>query len=173
MPDDHLKALSLWQPWASAMAYRLKRNETRDWPTKYRGPLLIHAAARKPDWMDWNVLTYPPVAKALQERGIGDERSFPLGVAVCIVNLVDCVPVESIRDSLNPVELALGNYNDGRFAWITEFLHKIEKPIPMKGHQRLWNCDMGYFCDSDGNPLACLETVNWRGMMGYDARERE
>lgn len=155
--EDYLKAITLWQPWASAMAHQLKKIETRDWATKYRGPLLIHAAAKKPSWMDWDILTYPPIAKALGEKNIVDEKAFPLGAAVCIVNLVDCVRVETIRDTISPLERALGNYDNGRFAWITEFMHYIEKPIPMKGGRRFWNCDMSYFCDEEGNPIAALD----------------
>src|SRR3546814_21127441 len=41
-----VKAISLWQPWASAIALGHKSIETRHWPTKYRGELAIHAAKR-------------------------------------------------------------------------------------------------------------------------------
>ena len=34
-----MKAISLWQPWASAVALGSKRVETRSWSTSYRGPL--------------------------------------------------------------------------------------------------------------------------------------
>lgn len=40
-----VRALSLWQPWAGFVAVGTKTIETRHWSTKYRGPLLIHAAA--------------------------------------------------------------------------------------------------------------------------------
>lgn len=40
-------ALTLWQPWASLVAAGVKTVETRHWSTKYRGPLIIHAAARR------------------------------------------------------------------------------------------------------------------------------
>ena len=43
-----MKAISLWQPWASAVARRAKFNETRHWATSYRGTLAIHAAKRFP-----------------------------------------------------------------------------------------------------------------------------
>uniref|UniRef100_A0A6M3J354 ASCH domain-containing protein n=1 Tax=viral metagenome TaxID=1070528 RepID=A0A6M3J354_9ZZZZ len=36
-----MKAISLWQPWASAMALGWKKIETRSWGTSYRGPPLI------------------------------------------------------------------------------------------------------------------------------------
>ncbi len=41
-----VRAITLWQPWASLVALGLKRFETRSWPTNYRGKLLIHAATR-------------------------------------------------------------------------------------------------------------------------------
>ncbi len=40
-----MKAITLTQPYASLVALGAKRIETRSWPTKYRGPLAIHAGA--------------------------------------------------------------------------------------------------------------------------------
>jgi hypothetical protein len=39
-----MKALSIRQPWADAIIWHGKDVENRDWPTRYRGPVLIHAA---------------------------------------------------------------------------------------------------------------------------------
>lgn len=38
-----MKAITLWQPWASLLACGAKKYETRSWSTKYRGPIAIHA----------------------------------------------------------------------------------------------------------------------------------
>src|ERR671916_581061 len=43
-----MKAISLWQPWASLVIIGAKVWETRSWSTTYRGSLLIHASAKKP-----------------------------------------------------------------------------------------------------------------------------
>jgi len=43
-----MKAISLWQPWASLLAIMAKIYETRSWETRYRGPIAIHAALKKP-----------------------------------------------------------------------------------------------------------------------------
>lgn len=43
-----MKALTIWQPWASLIACGAKQYETRSWPTKYRGPIAIHAAIKDP-----------------------------------------------------------------------------------------------------------------------------
>ena len=42
-----MKAITIWQPWASMLACGAKQYETRSWATKYRGPIAIHAAALK------------------------------------------------------------------------------------------------------------------------------
>jgi len=36
-----MKAITLCQPWASAIAVGLKVYETRSWKTSYRGPLAV------------------------------------------------------------------------------------------------------------------------------------
>lgn len=36
-----MKALTIWQPWASLIARGVKQYETRSWPTKYRGPIAM------------------------------------------------------------------------------------------------------------------------------------
>jgi hypothetical protein len=39
-----MKALSIRQPWAHLIVHEGKTIENRSWSTRYRGPLLIHAA---------------------------------------------------------------------------------------------------------------------------------
>ena len=41
-----MKMLSIRQPWASLIASGAKGIENRSWPTRYRGPILIHASQR-------------------------------------------------------------------------------------------------------------------------------
>lgn len=41
-----MKALTIWQPWASLLVSGQKKYETRSWATDYRGPIAIHAAMR-------------------------------------------------------------------------------------------------------------------------------
>ncbi|MCB2188832.1 MAG: ASCH domain-containing protein [Deltaproteobacteria bacterium] len=44
-----MKCLSIRQPWASLIVAGMKDVENRSWATKYRGPVLIHAAATVAD----------------------------------------------------------------------------------------------------------------------------
>jgi hypothetical protein len=41
-----MKCISLWQPFASAVALGIKKIETRSWMTYYSGPIAIHAAQK-------------------------------------------------------------------------------------------------------------------------------
>ena len=41
-----MKALSIRQPWAHRILREGKDIENRDWPTRYRGPVLIHAGIK-------------------------------------------------------------------------------------------------------------------------------
>jgi len=58
-----LKAITIWQPWASLIAIGEKQYETRSWKTDYRGPIAIHAAAKRPPnqrdipWENFNAIT--------------------------------------------------------------------------------------------------------------------
>ena len=92
-----MKALSLWQPHATAIMLGLKPYETRGWATAYRGPLAIHAskkAFREKDY-DWN--WFQECRKRLSLAGEPLWR-LDYGKIVCLVDLVDCVPTAQIRD---------------------------------------------------------------------------
>lgn len=125
-----MKAISLWQPWASAMALGWKRNETRHWPTKYRGPLLIHAAKK--------VIGWPSIDLQSLFDGIAFQPSnLPRGAILCQVNLVDCKRI-LIHNWPEGIERMLGDYTPNRFMWITEDLQAFN-PIPFRGSQGFFN----------------------------------
>lgn len=131
-----MRALSLWQPWASAVALGAKRVETRSWSTSYRGPIAIHAAKRwtkseRATWAAWR-LTWPDFFRA-------ELVTPPLGVVVVVAELVDCVPTESLKASggLGEMEEAMGDYASGRYGWVLVRRRPI-RPLPMRGMQGLW-----------------------------------
>ena len=157
-----MKALSLWQPWASAITLGLKRIETRSWRTNYRGRLLIHAAKKKltnDEYVELAYLSaYQDVARLarpdLKGQGIAIARIFhshlPYGALIAVCDLVgwqrfdpSTLPGSTIRGSghqipLTEQEYALGNYGPGRFGWILSNIRALSKPIPYKGRQGLF-----------------------------------
>lgn len=144
-----MRAISLWQPWASAIALDAKRVETRGWATKYRGPLVIHAAARKVaaemlacncDWKWCAALDH-----GMSKETLGD--ILPFGALVAVVDLVDCRrtddftlgEVDEFRQRPGRysgwTERQMGDFSLGRFGWVLENLRVIAEPIPFKGRQ--------------------------------------
>jgi hypothetical protein len=136
-----MKALTLWQPWASAIACGAKQIETRSWTTNYRGPIAIHASKR---WNDDLAATYADLHEAFPyfDELLRAGREFlpplPFWAVIATANLHDVLPVDSLRDELLPLELALGDYSAGRFGWVLNNVRKLQNPIPARGFQQLW-----------------------------------
>ena len=86
-----MKALTIQQPWASLIASGDKLYETRTWPTKYRGPIAIHAGKQ----IDPDVFQYLlcPLATMDQliECGITPETldKLPRGAVIATADLVN------------------------------------------------------------------------------------
>ena len=134
-----MKAISLWQPWATLIALGVKQYETRDWTTHYRGLLAIHAAKRPVVWREIE----GNIEAALIRKG-EKYNHLPLGAVLCIVRLVDIVPVEDVVKlaesdwRIKNEELDFGNYQPDRYAWKLEMVKVSPEPVPVKGAQGLW-----------------------------------
>lgn len=133
-----MKALTLWQPWASLVAVGAKRFETRSWATNYRGQIAIHAAKT------WNreledVAGNPIFQGRLKELW----NNLPLGCVVAVARLSDCRPTTEIPFADVADEYGFGDYSAGRFAWILKDVQPLEMPIPAKGKQGLWEWSGG------------------------------
>lgn len=130
-----MKCISLWQPWASLMALDLKKNETRSWPTKYRGPLAIHAAKRRMCDVGIDLMFRCGVASVVQEAY---PRNVPYGAIVCTLELYDCQEVTNENVPSSP-ERDFGDYMVGglnkRFMWLTRNVRMLDNPIPWRGSQ--------------------------------------
>lgn len=132
MTKPNLRTISLWQPWASAMASGIKRNETRSWFLGHRGDLVICSAKRKPT--------------PEEVGGDYDEAlKLPYGFALCVVEVSECVPSDLFHGPnalpLASEERELGDYTPGRWIWLTQNCRKLKQPVPIKGHQGLWLLD--------------------------------
>jgi hypothetical protein len=112
-----MKALSLWQPWATWIAEGYKTIETRDWPARYRGPLLICAAKR---------------LDRVYHEEYPDDR-FPLGKALAVCALVDCRPMRKGDEAA-----AMCECEPGRWAWVLADVRRI-LPFPVRGSQGLFD----------------------------------
>lgn len=154
-----MKAISLWQPWASAIALGAKRVETRSWATNYRGPIAIHAAKRCIDYEMCGIKsswTWCGVLRPLGIRmgnNVDPVQVLPFGAIVAIAKLADCRPSESFTngeldsrrmpdgetlDIYGWTERMMGDYSHGRFGWILTNIVPLAKPVPYRGAQGLF-----------------------------------
>jgi hypothetical protein len=170
---SHMKAITLWQPWASLVAIGAKKIETRSWYTNYRGPLAIHASKRF--LLDARMLCWSePFLSALEPAGWNPElfpqKVLPLGAIVAVCNLVECCriytesyktrapglytfhgwlpkpagyPVMKYYASL-PEEPELA-FGDYTPGRYAWILGDVRQiePIPCRGKQRLWDVPQG------------------------------
>lgn len=121
-------AFSVYQPYAYAIVAGLKGYETRRKRTNVRGRVAVYATKTK---QDFEVDT--------RAAGIKPGTVFHLGAVIGTVEIVDCVPVEEIMQTLTERERLLGDYSPGRFAWVLKNPIMFEKPIPARGQQGWWH----------------------------------
>lgn len=136
-----MKALTIWQPWASFVALGLKDYETRGWATSYRGPLAIHAAKR-PIKVDGDVVQMISTYKTETDGAHYQELfvSAPLGSILAVCELVDCVPMTpDFIEQQTVLERAVGFWSEGRYALKLTGMRQLSVPFMVSGRQGLWN----------------------------------
>jgi hypothetical protein len=138
-----MKAISTIQPWATLIAIRAKRFETRSWETDYRGPLAIHASKGWPRWAIELALE-EPFRSTLARAGVQHLADLPRGAVIATARLVDCRSTTpdlidgSWTARLSDAEDAFGDFSPGRFAWELADVEVLPEPIPARGALRLW-----------------------------------
>lgn len=143
------RVLSLWQPWATLWVTGEKRIETRSWATDYRGILVVHASKRF-DEDQRHLCFIEPFKSALERAGVTGPGLMPLGAILGWVDLVGCAQMVVAAPStdrainldvdprLTDNEREFGNYQPGRFAWLTGERRKVlAEPVPYRGGQGL------------------------------------
>ncbi len=137
-----INTISLYNPHAMLVGLGLKLNETRSWPTKYRGLIAIHASRKMTPFLD-RLCFEEPFKKALVDAGYikGKEwvKPHPMGAVIATCNLVNCVEIDA--DFLwkqTRQEVIFGDYTLGRYAWILQNARLLPEPIPAKGQLSIW-----------------------------------
>jgi activating signal cointegrator 1 len=147
-----MRAISLYQPWASFVAAGIKPFETRSWspPAALIGQrIAIHAAKKKTPRVD---------SKWALRCGVD---SLPLGAVVCTAILAGAYrcysgpeggrhvwSIERLSGSpheylplVTPAAITTDEYGDyawGRWAWLLTNIERLDPPIPAQGTQRFW-----------------------------------
>lgn len=121
-----MKAITICQPYAHLIAIKSKRVENRTWPTRYRGPLAIHAGKSR-DWlMGIDEIVYPDMV---------------FGAVVATAKLIACLHIDQIErgdyDKQFPW-IREHPHTEGPWCWVMDNVVALPIPLPWKGAQGLW-----------------------------------
>lgn len=118
-----MRAVTIRQPWAWAIANGFKDIENRSWyPCLDPGEeVAIHAAAAAPDWDDVRRVT----------ELLGRRSEVPMEF--------DCGCVVATARFVGAVETSPSKWFRGPVGWALDCVKPLRKPVECKGQLRLWN----------------------------------
>ncbi len=125
-----MRALTIFPVFAELIAAGVKRIENRSRPTTYRGPLFIHASRKRRH--DGTSID------AIAQLHALDPSTLAPGCIIAIVDLVDCMDVESARLRV-PDQSAFAS---GPWCWLLANPRRLPEPIPAIGQLGLWRADL-------------------------------
>jgi ASCH domain len=129
-------ALTIWQPWADAIARGSKRVENRPWsapPVAIGQIIAIHAGqkldhdAELPSGETWPHPVIPPTW-------------LPRGAIIAVATLTGCHPYSQPGCLSRPCSPWAAW---GQFHWQLDQVQAMPCPIPARGFQRLWHLNPG------------------------------
>lgn len=119
-----LKALTLWQPWASLIIDLRKTIETRPKAWYYVGWVAIHAGLH--------------VDREACDRFGYDPDTIPTGAVLGVSYKTGCVRFPSVLITPD----VYGNFRDGRYGYPLQNSRAFSIPLPAKGHQGFWDWNL-------------------------------
>jgi hypothetical protein len=142
-----VKAIPLWQPYASLIAIGAKRVETRHWPapaTIVGQRVAIHAC-KTPQALD--MLRQEPFARAIDNAAVAGTLAqiggaLPLGYILATAVLarstqITALDANTLRER-KPDEYAFGDYTPGRYAWVLDDVRPLARIVPWVGTQGIF-----------------------------------
>jgi hypothetical protein len=131
--EAEVRALNLRQPFASMMLNG-KRYETRDWPTTYRGYVLLIASKMPYTLYDLSKICQMITINRMRTiLNIDQFKELPLGVTLAIGRLVDCREMVKADESEAFIQMP--------DKYIAKYVHEYEditpvQAVPWKGVQK-------------------------------------
>ena len=137
-----MRALSIWQPWATLIMTGHKRIETRGWAAPYsiRGQRIAIAATKTIRAEQRHAAQEPHFREHYSATGLPSICELPLGCILGTVVIDGCREIDSeLMQRLDSREEAFGIYAPARFAWFLRDPQPLPAPITVRGAQGLWN----------------------------------
>lgn len=122
-----MKAITLHQPWATAIALGQKKYETRSWrpPESVIGERIAIHAANRPSEREF-------------QAWLPEGTEYPLGAVVATATVRAYYLTHLLAPQLPISELAWGDYSPGRWAWQLIDVIRMPHPIPARGFHKVW-----------------------------------
>ena len=137
-----MRALTLYQPWASLIAVGAKRIETRG----HRAPAVIRNGHRFAIHAGKTLVTdLGPEFDARVAAWLGPhwKVDLPRGAVLATAVLADTVLMEehNWREWPDGDEREFGEYAPGRWMWRLTEVERVDPPVSARGKQGLWMVD--------------------------------
>jgi hypothetical protein len=148
-----MKAITVWQPWASLIAIGAKPYEFRKWsaPRGTRGRIAIHAGARRIMFDEIHDLLVqlrgadagrsclrPELAIPLLKRLAVDPDRAPRAHVVALATLGVPVRADQVLGEFGAVLNDSDRDGHFNFAWPLTEIEELRPPIPARGAQGFW-----------------------------------
>lgn len=135
-----MKVISIRQPWAQLIVTSHKQFETRNWTTKHRGDILIHASAGKMTKLEKKIY-----GEGICKFGVPciAAEDWSYGAIIGIAKIVNMHPINQ-HFIVSPKEYHFGDYslNEQRFAWEMSNPVLFQYPVPAKGTLGVWDYEI-------------------------------
>jgi hypothetical protein len=131
-----MKALTLYDPWATLVVLGEKRFETRSWQTSHRGLLAIHVSRNRPREAK-RFDDIEPFRSALGHNYHNLGYRHP-GCIIGTVEVVGCEDAGFVDAEITEKERAFGDFGPYRYAWKLSNPQRLKAPIPCKGSMGIW-----------------------------------
>ena len=133
MKPDHIRVLSIRQPWASLLMLGYKTSEIRAMNTNIRGSIAIHASKSKLSQKDVDWLwAHGFCSRYYVYSKYHVLNSLPKGAILGTISLTGCTKIESKEHFRSTVDAHMNNpdwYKDGLYAWEMEDPKLLNIPI--------------------------------------------
>ena len=120
---SEMRALTLVQPWADCIMFHGKNVENRNWTTKLRGYIAIHASAKihRPSFHSCNRI----YSLNIESDGLS------FGAILGFAELTDVIEISRITRKTE-------KWFEGKYGLVISEVMVIEKPVSVKGSLGFW-----------------------------------
>ncbi len=122
-----MKALTLWQPWASLIVDGRKIIETRPMPWYFDGLVAIHAGLK--------------VDREACIRFGYNPDTIPTGAVLGVATKQGLIHFERNKEGKEYFVDEYGDFTPGRYGYPLSNIIKFQIPLLAKGHQGFWDWD--------------------------------